>query len=64
MAAKRSALFLPKVVWLDYIGNVDGAGKMFLQYLQDGFDGAPSGAPHVDDDCETLLPHFITASRK
>jgi hypothetical protein len=36
---------------------------MLLQYLQDRLHGAPSGTPHVDDHCETLLPHFITASR-
>ena len=64
VAAQRRALFLPEVVWLYYIGNVDGAGKMFLQYLQDRLHGAPSGAPHVDDHCEPLLPYFITASRK
>jgi len=64
VAAQRGALFLPEVVWLYYIGNVDGAGKMFLQYLQDRLHGAPSGAPHVDDHCEPLLPYFITASRK
>jgi hypothetical protein len=64
VAAQRRALFLPEVVWLDYIGNVDGAGKMFLQYLEDGLHGAPSGAPHVDDHCETLFPYFITASIK
>jgi hypothetical protein len=55
---------LPEIVWLDYIGNVDGAGKMFLQYFQDRLHGAPSGAPHVDDHREPLLSHFIAARKK
>jgi uncharacterized protein (DUF608 family) len=63
VTAQRRALLLPEVVWLDDIGNVDGAGKVFLQYLQDRLHGAPSGTSHVDDHREPLFPHFITGTR-
>ena len=63
VTTQRGALLLPEVVWLNDIGNVDGAGEMLLQYLQDRLHGAPGGPSHVDDHREPLLSHFVTANK-
>ena len=57
-------MLLPKVIRLDDISYVDGAGEVLLQYLEDWLDGGPGGPPHIDHHSEPELTGLISASKK
>lgn len=58
-------MFLPEVVGLDDdVGHVDGARKVLLKNLEDGFDRAPGGPSHVHHDREPLLLDLVAETEE
>lgn len=55
---------MPEVVWFDDEGDVDAAGKRFLQDLQQRLDGIPFGATHVHDDREAMFAHVLAGRQE
>lgn len=58
-AAEVGPLLLPKVVRLNYEGDVDAGGKRLLQDLQQRLDAVPLGAAHIHDDGEAMFTHLL-----
>lgn len=61
MTSEGGALLLPEVVRLDDVGHVDERVAVLLQHLEDGFDRAPGGAPHVHHHGEPQLALLLAA---
>jgi hypothetical protein len=61
VTSEGGALLLPEVVRLDDVGHVDERVAVLLQHLQDGFDRAPGGAPHVHHHGEPQLALLLAA---
>jgi len=55
VTSEGGALFLPEIVRLDDVGHVDERVAVLLQHLEDGFDRAPGGTPHVHHHCKPQL---------
>jgi hypothetical protein len=61
VTSEGGALLLPEVVRLDDVGHVNERVAVLLQHLQDGFDRAPGGAPHVHHHGEPQLALLLAA---
>lgn len=61
VTSEGGALLLPEVVRLDDVGHVDERVAVLLQHLEDGFDRAPGGTPHVHHHGEPQLALLLAA---